>query len=71
MHVGLLPLISHQLKVAKVILDTGLSSLRLTQVRLTGAAVVLVAVLAIVRPDALRVQRRELPMRYPDFEAQR
>jgi drug/metabolite transporter (DMT)-like permease len=46
--------------VAKVILDTGLSSLRLTQVRLTGAAVVLVAVLAIVRPDALRVQRREL-----------
>ena len=47
--------------VAKVILASGLSSLRLTEVRITGAAIGLGAVLAIVRPDLLRVTRRDLP----------
>jgi drug/metabolite transporter (DMT)-like permease len=47
--------------VAKVILASGLSSLRLTEVRITGAAIGLTVALAIVRPDLLRVTRRELP----------
>ena len=47
--------------VSKVILASGLSSLRLTEVRLTGAAIGLVAILALVRPQSLRVGRRELP----------
>ena len=47
--------------VAKVILASGISSLRLTEVRITGAAVGLVAVLAIFRRSLLRVTWRELP----------
>ena len=47
--------------VAKVILASGLSSLRLTEVRLTGAAIGLVAALALLRPRTLRVTRKELP----------
>lgn len=47
--------------VSKVILATGLSSLRLTQVRSTGAAVGLVLVLAATAPERLRVRARELP----------
>jgi drug/metabolite transporter (DMT)-like permease len=47
--------------VAKVILASGISSLRLTEVRITGAAIGLVAALAIFRPDSLRVTRKELP----------
>lgn len=47
--------------VSKVILASGLSSLRLTEVRITGAAIVLVAVLALLRRSSLRVRRRELP----------
>jgi drug/metabolite transporter (DMT)-like permease len=48
--------------VSKVILQSGdLSSQRLAEVRSTGAFVVLVAVVAILRPRALRVTRRELP----------
>ncbi len=47
--------------VSKVILASGISSLRLTEVRLTGAAVGLLAVLAAMRPAVLRLRRRELP----------
>lgn len=47
--------------VAKVALASGLSSLRLTEVRITGAAVGLMTVLALTRPRILRVTRRELP----------
>jgi drug/metabolite transporter (DMT)-like permease len=46
--------------VSKVILASGISSLRLTEVRLTGAALVLIAALAIFRPASLRVHRNEL-----------
>src|SRR6266498_5308916 len=44
--------------VSKVILASGLSSLRLTEVRLTGAALGLVLVLALASPGRLRVTRR-------------
>jgi drug/metabolite transporter (DMT)-like permease len=47
--------------VSKVILSSGLSSLRLTEVRVTGAAIGLVAGLAIFQPSRLRVTRSELP----------
>jgi drug/metabolite transporter (DMT)-like permease len=48
--------------VAKVILQSsGFPSLRLTEVRLTGAALGLVGGLALARPDLLRIRRRELP----------
>jgi drug/metabolite transporter (DMT)-like permease len=47
--------------VSKVILASGLSSLRLTEVRITGAALGLLLVLALARPEALQVSRRELP----------
>jgi drug/metabolite transporter (DMT)-like permease len=47
--------------VSKVILATGLSSLRLTEVRLTGAALGLVAVLLLARPASLRVRPGDLP----------
>jgi drug/metabolite transporter (DMT)-like permease len=47
--------------VAKVILASGISSLRLTEVRLAGAALALLAVLAAARPSALRLRREEVP----------
>jgi len=47
--------------VAKVILASGISSLRLTEVRITGAAIGLVSVLAIAKRSILRVTLRELP----------
>ena len=47
--------------VSKVILASGLSSLRLAQLRLTGAAIALVAALALLRPAVLRLRARELP----------
>lgn len=47
--------------VSKVILASGISSLRLTQVRLTGAALGLVVALALARPQSLRLRRSELP----------
>ena len=47
--------------VSKVILETGLSSQRLTEVRVTGALVGLGAALALLRPASLKVRRRELP----------
>ncbi len=47
--------------VSKVILGTGLPSLRLTEVRTTGACIGFVLVLLVVAPERLRVARRELP----------
>jgi drug/metabolite transporter (DMT)-like permease len=47
--------------LAKGALSSGLSSLRLTEVRSTGAALILVGALAIARPQTLRITRRELP----------
>lgn len=46
--------------VSKVILASGLSSLRLTQVRLTGAAAGVMLVVLLTRPSILRATRREL-----------
>ena len=47
--------------VAKVVLDSaGLSSLRLAEVRATGSALILVAVVAALWPARLRVRKREL-----------
>src|ERR687885_1414653 len=48
--------------VSKVILESGLSSLRLAQVRSTGALVGLVLGLAAFSPGRLRVRRSELPL---------
>src|SRR5438093_665026 len=42
------------------ILSTGISALRLSEVRSTGAALVLVAALAVTRPERLRIRRGEL-----------
>ena len=47
--------------VSKTILSTGLSSERLAQVRSLGAAVGLLAILAVLAPGRLRLTRRELP----------
>jgi drug/metabolite transporter (DMT)-like permease len=47
--------------VSKTILATGLSSERLAQVRSLGAAVGLVAILAVLSPGRLRLTKRELP----------
>ncbi len=47
--------------VAKVILDAGISSLRLSQVRSTGALAGLALLLALTARDRLRVSLRELP----------
>jgi drug/metabolite transporter (DMT)-like permease len=47
--------------ISKIILDSaGLSSMRLAQVRATGAALILVAAVAVWRASALRTNRREL-----------
>src|ERR671934_2778268 len=47
--------------VAKVILTTGLSSLRLAEVRSTGAFLLMAPALALTRPQALLLRARELP----------
>ncbi len=47
--------------VSKVILASGISSLRLSEVRTTGALVGLVLVLLATAPTGFRVRRRELP----------
>jgi drug/metabolite transporter (DMT)-like permease len=47
--------------VSKVILASGVSSLRLSQVRMTGALIGFVVVLLITAPERLRVRRDELP----------
>ena len=48
--------------VSKVILESGLSSLRLAQVRSTGALAGLALGLAVLSPGRLRVRRSELPL---------
>ena len=47
--------------VAKVILDSGVPSVRLTEVRCTGAFLGLVLILVVTAPGRLRVPLRELP----------
>jgi drug/metabolite transporter (DMT)-like permease len=47
--------------VSKVVLQSGISPLELTQVRATGAFLAFALVLAFVRRDRLRLTRRELP----------
>jgi drug/metabolite transporter (DMT)-like permease len=47
--------------VSKVILASGISSLRLTQVRMTGGLIGFVLVLMLIAPERLRVRARELP----------
>lgn len=47
--------------VAKVILASGISSLRLSEVRSTGALVGLALIVLATRPQSLRLTRRELP----------
>jgi drug/metabolite transporter (DMT)-like permease len=47
--------------IAKIVLDSaGLSAPRLAEVRATGAALILMTAVALLRPAALRVTRREL-----------
>lgn len=49
--------------ISKVIIESGsIPAQRLTEVRTTGAFLLLAAVLVLSRPDSLRVQRSELPM---------
>jgi drug/metabolite transporter (DMT)-like permease len=49
--------------VSKVIIASGdIPAQRLTEVRTTGAFLLLAATLALTRPDTLRVRRAELPM---------
>ena len=47
--------------VSKVVLQSGISSLELTQVRATGAFLGFALVLALTRRESLRLTRRELP----------
>ena len=47
--------------VSKVVLQSGISSLELTQVRATGAFVGFALLLAATRRESLRLRRRELP----------
>jgi drug/metabolite transporter (DMT)-like permease len=46
--------------VSKVVMEAGLSSLQLVALRCAGAAVCLMGLTALTRPDALRVSAREL-----------
>jgi drug/metabolite transporter (DMT)-like permease len=46
--------------VSKVILKSGLTSMRLTEVRCIGALIGLLAIVLVTRPESLRVGRREL-----------
>ena len=48
--------------VSKSLLLTGIDAARLSQVRVTGAFLVLLVVVAIVRPAALRITKKELPI---------
>jgi drug/metabolite transporter (DMT)-like permease len=47
--------------VVKVMLQTGLSPLRLTELRCAGAAMLFLAAVLLTRPSALRLGKRELP----------
>lgn len=46
--------------VSKTVLESGLSSLRLVELRSVGAALCLLTAVALTRPRTLRVQPREL-----------
>lgn len=48
--------------VAKAVLLSGMEASRLSQLRVTGAALLLLVVVAVLRPRALRLRRAELPM---------
>jgi drug/metabolite transporter (DMT)-like permease len=48
--------------IAKIVLSSGISSLRLSQVRSAGALVLLVLAVLLTRPRSLHVSRRELPL---------
>jgi drug/metabolite transporter (DMT)-like permease len=48
--------------VSKIILHSGPSTWQVAELRVTGAALVLVAALAVARRDLLRVHRSELPL---------
>ena len=48
--------------VSKVILASGMSAMRLTELRCAGAAAGLLLVLLVVAPERVRVSRRELPL---------
>ena len=48
--------------VSKIILDNGVSSLRLSEVRSTGAFVGLAVALVLLAPHRLRVSAREIPL---------
>lgn len=48
--------------VSKSILLTGMDSARLSQLRVTGAFLILLAFVAINRPQALRIRRAEIPI---------
>lgn len=49
--------------ISKVIIESGgIAAPRLTEVRTTGAFLILAAALVLVRPESLRVRRSELPM---------
>jgi drug/metabolite transporter (DMT)-like permease len=47
--------------LARFLLDDGMSAMRLSELRSTGAFLILVAVLLVVRPGGVRVPRRDLP----------
>jgi drug/metabolite transporter (DMT)-like permease len=47
--------------LARYLLDDGVDAARLAQLRSAGACLVLVAVLAVARPELLRVERNQLP----------
>ena len=47
--------------VSKVVLQSGISSLELTQVRATGAFLGFAILLAFARRETLRLSRREVP----------
>lgn len=48
--------------VSKSILQTGIDPARLSQLRVTSAFLILVAVVALTRPASLRLRRREIPV---------
>jgi drug/metabolite transporter (DMT)-like permease len=48
--------------VSKIILQSGPSTWQVAELRVTGAALVLLVVLAVARRDLLRVRRSELPL---------
>jgi drug/metabolite transporter (DMT)-like permease len=58
---GAVALWSLNATMAKVIVDSGgLTPLRLAELRATGAGLILFAAVALVRPQSLRIKRREL-----------